>query len=40
MAALNKVGRRYSHIITKIVETKFVVSTEGDVCLVSLTTFR
>ena len=38
MCALYQVGRRDSHVVTQIVETKLVVGTECDICLISLTT--
>ena len=38
MTALHEVGRRDSHIVTQIVETELVVGSEGDICLIGLTT--
>ena len=38
MRTLYEVSRRYGHVITQIVETELIVRTEGDICLISLTT--
>ena len=38
MGTLHEIGRRCGHIVTQVVETKLVVSTEGDVSLIGATT--
>ena len=38
MLALHHIGRRHRHVVTKIVETEFVVRTESDVAVVGRTT--
>ena len=40
MAALHEVGRRNGHVVAQIVETELIVSSEGDICLVSLAALR
>ena len=38
MAALYKVFGAHGHIVAQVVETKFIVRTKGDVCLVGAAT--
>ena len=38
MLTLYKVLRTDGHVVTQVVETKFVVGTEGDICEIGLTT--
>ena len=38
MGTLHEVGRRDGHVVTQVVEAELIVRSEGDICLIRLTT--